>query len=683
MIPKELAHARELIDQAKLEEAFEIVENCEKDESLTPKDQLSALLIKGKILLYKQYTRKALGIYEIAYQLSQDLGLVSENIEALIGKANIGATGDFDEAFTFIKEAERRIESLVDESSRKILKRDLLFVKSWSLLFRANTFEAAISAEECLKLTKEENFGNKLDLARIYVISGWINLLLGNQTKALDYAMKSLKHNKELNHSYGLVDDFVLIARIYNIEGDYNQAKNYCKQALSIKELSKRNRLAVLDTLANIYWQKSEINRALKYQLKTIALSEELSLTDRIVDHIFKLGYYYAVLGIVPKAIEYLERSLMLSEKWGFDVMMAHSLGILIMVYMRNQKSVDIANRYFSRLSNFYEQTKDNGDRIIYSIYLFSKATMMKYSTRIRDRMEAQALYKELIDYGRERAPTFEDLFIFSIGSLCELLLEELSMNNDPAILDEIMPLITKSLEMAKKAHNYVWLAETKLLQAKLALIQLNTEEAKKLMIEAQRIADLHGLNLLAWGISSELDRFLGQEGAWDTIIKDKAPLAERIRLASTNGVLERLQGKRVVESPELVEEEPILLLIMDNSGVTYFNHPFMADWDYSDLFSSFMSAFNLFSSEIFSKSIDRIRIGENTILINPVEPFLACYVIKGQSYPALKKLTRFTEAIRENTQIWKALEKSVKTSEMLELNKPPALKTVIDEIFN
>ena len=94
------------------------------------------------------------------------------------------------------------------------------------------------------------------------------------------------------------------------------------------------------------------------------------------------------------------------------------------------------------------------------------------------------------------------------------------------------------------------------------------------------------------------------------------------------------------------------------------------------------MSAFNTFSSEIFSKSIDRIRIGENTILINPVDPFLACYVIKGQSYPALQKLTRFTKVIRENSEIWQALNKSAKTSEMLELDKPPALKTVIDEIF-
>ncbi|KKK43594.1 MAG: hypothetical protein Lokiarch_25780 [Candidatus Lokiarchaeum sp. GC14_75] len=65
------------------------------------------------------------------------------------------------------------------------------------------------------------------------------------------------------------------------------------------------------------------------------------------------------------------------------------------------------------------------------------------------------------------------------------------------------------------------------------------------------------------------------------------------------------------------------------------------------------------------------------TILINPVEPFLTCYVIKGQSYPALQKLTRFTEVIRENPEIWQALNKSVNTSEMLELD----FKTIWENI--
>lgn len=94
------------------------------------------------------------------------------------------------------------------------------------------------------------------------------------------------------------------------------------------------------------------------------------------------------------------------------------------------------------------------------------------------------------------------------------------------------------------------------------------------------------------------------------------------------------------------------------------------------------MSAFNMFTGEIFSKSIDRVKVGDNTILINPIEPFLACYVILGQSYPAQQKLTRFSEAVKASPEIWEALNRAAKTSEMLELDNPPSLGSTVNEIF-
>jgi hypothetical protein len=265
---------------------------------------------------------------------------------------------------------------------------------------------------------------------------------------------------------------------------------------------------------------------------------------------------------------------------------------------------------------------------------------------------------------------------------LCEWYFEEFHISNQVEVLDDIYLIINQLLRVAKDQNSYSLLSNVKLFQAKLALIQINMVEARKLLTEAQNIAEEHGLQLLAGEISREHDRLLEELKLWESIKKKQTTVAERLKLASIDDVMGRLQGRRAITSPEPVNEESILLLIMDDSGATYFNHPFVPNWDYSDLFSDFMSAMNNISDEIFSKSIDRIRIDENTILIQPVEPFLACYVIKGQSYPALQKLSRFTEAIRENSEIWQALNKSVKTSEMLELDKPPALKTVIDEIF-
>jgi len=123
-LPKQLTHAKELMDHAKLDETLEIIEQFEKRESLSPADQLSVLLIKGKVYLYKQRTRKALQAFEVAYEMSQDLGLVSESVQALIGKAYIGFIGDLDRALTYVLDAERNLNSLDDDPSTGMFKRD-------------------------------------------------------------------------------------------------------------------------------------------------------------------------------------------------------------------------------------------------------------------------------------------------------------------------------------------------------------------------------------------------------------------------------------------------------------------------------------------------------------------------------------------------------------------------------
>jgi hypothetical protein len=201
-------------------------------------------------------------------------------------------------------------------------------------------------------------------------------------------------------------------------------------------------------------------------------------------------------------------------------------------------------------------------------------------------------------------------------------------------------------------------------------------------LTKAQKIAEMNALQLLARKISNEHDVLLEELDTWRSLKKTQASVSKRMKLASIDGVMERLQGRRAIEVPEISVEEPILLLIMDKSGVSYFNHSFIGDWDFDDLFSSFMSAFNTFSSEIFSNSIDRVKIADNTILINPIEPYLACYVIKGQSYPAQQKLTQFSDAIKASPEIWEALTRAAKTSEMLELDKPPSLGNAVNEIF-
>ncbi|MHA2038001.1 MAG: tetratricopeptide repeat protein [Promethearchaeota archaeon] len=688
LVPKELVQARELTHQAKFNEALEIIEQFEKTESLSSEDKLFALLMKGRIYLSKQHTRKAVQTYDIAYQISQDLELIPESVNALIGKANVVFLGDLDKANSYISEAEEKLNSLAKDSSTQALRINLLLIKSWIMYYKRLYNEAAALAMERLKLIEEEKIGNKFDLPPTYLILGWIYFIQGKRKEALDYAIKNIEINKEISSSDGIAAGHSLSSTIHLFEGNYEEALEHCKQGLSVKGIAGRPKITLLRNSAVIHYYKSEMNKVLEYRQQAVSLAEKLNIRDLLIPNLNDLGFCYRVMGRILLAKETFERVLILSEKGGYFLEMARALMGLIWLYI-GENSREDANRYFSRLSKLYDQKKNEVD--ISNEYLFSKANLMKTSPRMRDHVEAQALFKQLIENPDEeneggiktlRRFSKENL-VFDMGHLCDLLLEELSIYNNPDILDEIIPLMWKMLEMAKEMRNYHWLAETKLLQAKLALIQTDIEEARKLMVGAQRIAELHGLTLLASKISSEHDKLLTQIDTWDNYKNNNAPMRDRIKLASTEDVLERLQGERAVEPTESVDEQSILLMILAEGGVLVFSYPFSEEWKFDDeLFGGFLTAFNSISDEIFSEGLDRVMFGNQTVLMEQVENFSICYLYKGETYIAQQKLKKFVEETQKNTFLWQSLEQHYKTSQVLELTDNPPLESLITEIF-
>ncbi|GAG02779.1 unnamed protein product, partial [marine sediment metagenome] len=219
--------------------------------------------------------------------------------------------------------------------------------------------------------------------------------------------------------------------------------------------------------------------------------------------------------------------------------------------------------------------------------------------------------------------------------------------------------------------------------QSKLALIQMKMDDAKKLLTQAQRIADLHGLNQLAIKISDEHDNLLNQLNIWDELKDKEESISERIKLASVDGVIDRMRGKSALDAPELDNEEPVLILIIAEGGVLIFSNIFVEEFPYEeDLISGFLAAFNTFSGELFSKGLDRAKFGEYTILMDSVNSFSICYLFKGQTYQARQKLTSFVERIQKDSTIWHTLEKFYTTNQVAELKDIPLIESILTEIF-
>ncbi|MFW9821267.1 MAG: serine/threonine-protein kinase, partial [Candidatus Thorarchaeota archaeon] len=334
---------------------------------------------------------------------------------------------------------------------------------------------------------------------------------------------------------------------------------------------------------------------------------------------------------------------------------------------------LELARKYLEQMWQIKDRSKFS-----YIAYRLDNAVFLKNSPRAINRGKAEEMLKEIV----EGEIVDYEITIIALLHLTDLLLDELQNTGDREIIDEIKPNLVKLLDLAEKNHSFPLLAEVYIFRARLALVTLELQEAQTLLTKAQNIAEKYHINNLAIRISTEHDDLLKKINKWEGIDEFNTSLSERMQLAGIRQQMEQLIHKRAVNPLEVLYEEPIVLLIMGKNGLSYFSYPFKKEWDKNWLFTNFMSALTTISTEIFSESIDRIQIGENTILIHPIESFLVCYVIRGQSYLGIQKLNFFTKAIKQDTEIWESLNAAIHTGEELDIIYFPSLLAIINEIF-
>ncbi len=545
--------------------------------------------------------------------------------------------------------------------------------KSWGYYFKGDYNKAFELAEQSLKI--EEKKSSKFGIAVSYHLLGNILLLKGERDAGLDYAYKCLKLFEELENRGWIAASLHLIGLAYNFKGDYNQSIKFSKKSLDISEISDETRANVLYNLGSVYSMKGEIRRALKYLERGATLTEEQNDYLLLSLILSQMGMIYWGMNIHEKSKEYLERSLKISEKLNYSNVISWSLFGLIMTAL-DQDLHDQAQEHLRWLKDHTDKAKS---KFLTDIYSFAKSQVLLNSGRTRNRAQGEILLRKIT----EEDVSNPSIYLTALSFYCMFLIEELGTSNDLKILEELNPLINRIFKLAERTHNYIMLAYVKVFQAAVELIQMKFDDAKKLLTESLRITMLQDNPRLAQYISRLYDHFLEQQDTWEQYKESNAPMTDRIKLASINSILNRLTGKIPADSPELINEESVLLLITAEGGTLIFSNSFTKDISFEeDLVSSFLSAFNTFSGELFSKGLDRAKFGEYMILMESINSFSICYLFKGQTYSAKQKLTQFTERLKSNTQVLKALDRSNKTSQVLELRDIPALQDLITTVF-
>ncbi|MFX0000443.1 MAG: tetratricopeptide repeat protein [Candidatus Hodarchaeota archaeon] len=631
---KELVDAKEFIENGRFDEASQVLKNFGERKDISNYEQISYYILMGLLSNKLKDKEKLLDYAEKAYHASEGQKDSLQLVDAYIVKSMAYFSGyKYERALILLLQSEEILKSLDFETSKERIKR-----------------EAEIS---CCR-------------ANIYFMRREFD-------KALEYAEQCLKLNKKLDLKLGIVESLDVMKNIYHTLGDFEISLDYSNQCLlHAKEIDyKAQILNCYMHFGIIYAFRGEIDSAIEQYNEALAIAKEIDYKFGIAQSLNNLGDLYRKQGRFNLALETLEKSVKLFREIG--VSGVTSLDCLFHLALE-EGDIVLAQHYLEQLEQIQNRSKFSS-----MAYRVDKAIFLKTSPRSIHRGKAEEILKQVVD---EEIVDYE-ITLIALLHLCDLLLFELQNTGHLDIIDEIKPYIIKLLNLAEKNHSFPLLAEVYMFQARLALVTLELKKARKLLTKAQNIADKYHLDRLAVKISTEHDELLKQLKRWEGIKESNISLNDRMKLANINEQMGRMLRNGAIEQLDLRDEEPIVLIIMSKGGISYFSYSFREDWDFDWLFSSFMSAFDTFSSEVFSESIDRIKIGENVILINPIESFLVCYVIKGQSYPGLKKLHIFSKAVKDNTEIWTSLNRAVQTGEVLELNNPPSLGEVIHEVFN
>lgn len=235
----------------------------------------------------------------------------------------------------------------------------------------------AISIAEKLSTSANEKIATKgkKEIATAYTIIGIINDGQGDYPKALDYFLKALKINEELNDKSGIAKRLTNIGIVYEELSDYPKSlDNYFRGLKIAEEIGDKNRIAtILGNMGTVYRYQVDYTKSLDYYFRALKIDEELGKKDRIASWLGNIGIVYKEQAdneksktkqhsLYKKSLEYYFKALKLKEELGIKNGIANTLGNIGLVYFL-QGDYSIALDYYLRALKLQEEL-DNKDGI-------------------------------------------------------------------------------------------------------------------------------------------------------------------------------------------------------------------------------------------------------------------------------------------------------------------------------
>ncbi len=701
-------------------EAYHSLDVAIKDKKKPLEYCLKFMLLKSKLLIKLGEFDECLSLVnEVIDKIIPETDLFGK-IDFLIQKAEaLEQLADFDEEFKIIT----RIEELISEVEGKPEKIDnwlghLHRLKGWYNVNKTKFDEAFDHLRLSLEIFERNN--DKENMAQVIVLLGSLHLRKGERNKGLELYQINLKMREEIGNQEDIALALRYIGVYYSFTRDFSEALSYYDRCLPILEKSenKRHRGNLYNSLGLTYYHLGDINQAIEFyelalfylqqvgsklqiayllsnigsveqlrgnldkalgaHLQCLKIFDEVNSIQNIGAQLLYIGRTYLRMGEHKKALLFLDQAVKYRRKTGNNTFIANGLYSLINYYTFIN-NVEEAKKHFQELKQI---NKLEENPLIVQRTKIAEALILKLDKRSKSRVRAEELLEQVIDM---ELIDF-NMYLDAMLNLCELYVIEIKLTGNQEVLKEIKILLEKLFVISMQQQSFWVLAQVHWIQAHLALIDWDINKAQRSLTEAQIIAEEKGFNHLAKRISQEFDKTLNQMGLWEQLRESNASIIQRIEVTQLDDLLGKLK-QQIFDLDDLPSEQPVMLLILKQTGQPIYNKNFIPSKFSKDesLFSGFISSINAFFKEVFetSGSIERIKHQDLTVLLKPVDSVLFCYVFKGQSYSAIKKLEEFILMLQnKNVRVWKALQKQIETTAPLEDHIFQILDDEISDVF-
>ena len=176
---------------------------------------------------------------------------------------------------------------------------------------------AIILAEKQLQLAQKTN-QRKYEAIALKTI-GVAYLNKDDSQKALEYLLKALKVNEEIDYKQGIGSCSNNIGTVYQYQSNYTKALEYYLKSLKISEErgDKKSMEACYSNIGLIYSNQHDYKNALDFHLKALKLCEEIGFKQGMATCYGNIGIVYGYKLDHEKALDYMLKSLKISEEIG------------------------------------------------------------------------------------------------------------------------------------------------------------------------------------------------------------------------------------------------------------------------------------------------------------------------------------------------------------------------------